>query len=303
MTPPPAEISVIIPTLARPQRRALLRACLDSVHEQHGVAKRIIVVVNGGERDEALVQSLREDARLQVLVADQANLPGALRLGRSHVESPWFTAIDDDDTLLPGALALRRAALEANPDAIAVVTNGLLRGAAGDARHLASFDTVRQDPLQSMLDLNWLLPGSWLCRTGAVTEDVFIDMPQYLECTYLGLRLALIGQVVFLDEPTVAWSIDTPGSLSKSTAYALGQVDALERLMQMPVTLPARIRAGLNAKLASACHSAAALHLREGRPRAAWRSHLRCLRTGSGWRYGLFTLRLLARPQIRQTRR
>lgn len=295
MTQASAEITVIIPTLALAQRRLLLQACLDSVHAQHGVTTRIVVVVNGRDRDAALLRSLTDDNRLEVIVTDHADLPAALRLGRTRVATPWFTAIDDDDTLLPGALALRKAAIEAHPDAIAVVTNGLRRGTSGDDLHLTDFAAIRRDPLQGMLDFNWLLPGSWLCRTSAVPEQVFSEMPRYLECTYLGLRLALLGRLIFLDEPTVAWSTDTPGSLSKSTLYLLGQADALERLCHLP--LPARIRAGLSTKLAAAFNSAAALHLREGRRRAAWRNHLRCLRTSSGWRYGLFTLHLLAGPR------
>jgi len=291
VTPSLAGITVIIPTLALAQRRPLLQRCLDSVHAQQGVTVHIVVVVNGRQRDEALLRLLADDPRLELIVSDHSDLPAALRLGRARVETPWFTSIDDDDTLLAGALARRLAAGELHPEAIAVVTNGLRRSVTGDVRHLESFDTIRPDPLQAMLDLNWLLPGSWLCRTSAVPEQVFGEMPRYLECTYLGLRLSLMGPIVFLDEPTVAWSTDTPGSLSKSREYLLGQPDALERLLSLP--LPTRIHAGLSAKVASALHGAAALHLQEGRWRAAWRSHCRCLQTRTGWRYGAFTLRLL----------
>ena len=47
----------------------------------------------------------------------------------------------------------------------------------------------RAEQMQQKAD-NWLLPGSWLCRTEAAGPKFFDGMPRFLECTYLGLRFA-----------------------------------------------------------------------------------------------------------------
>lgn len=268
---------------------------IDSVQAQHGVRATPLVVVNGSDQDAQLVAALRADGRLRIEAAAPADLPNALRLGRAHVDTPFFTALDDDDVLLPDALRMREAALEERADCVAVVTNGWRREGRRDTLHMSSFEAVRRDPLRSVLDRNWLLPGAWMARTDAVQDEVFAGMPRYLECTYLAVRLAVTGRTCFLDEPTVAWSADTPGSVSKSREYVLGLEAALQRILQLD--LPADVRRGFRRKLAWAQHGAARLLLAEGRNQAAWGTHLRSLGGPDSWRFLTLTPRLfLMRP-------
>jgi len=204
---------------------------IDSVHGQRGVTTIPLIVVNGDVCDAPLVAALHRDARIRIVTTPAADLPGALRLGRSHVDTAFFTALDDDDVLMPTALRVRRDALADRSDHVAVVTNGWRRDAQGDTLHMPSFDAVRRDPLRTLLDRNWLLPGAWLARTEALEDELFASMPRYLECTYLAVCLATTHRTCFLDEPTVAWSVDTPGSLSKSRAYLLGLEAGLQRIL------------------------------------------------------------------------
>jgi len=297
MNSTPSAITVIMPTRALRERSRLLRRALASVLAQEGVRPAPVVVVNGSRRDGELVAWLEQHRGIRVLSNDEESIPAALGLGRSHVDTPWFSELDDDDFLLPGALLARVRALEERADYAAVVTNGLLRDASGDKLIVANFAAVRCDPLRSMVKFNWLLPGSWLCRTSAVDGEVFRDMPPHLECTYLGIRLATTHRTCFLDEPTVVWCADTPGAASKSREYVVGQEGAIRRILELE--LPPDVRDSYRRKLAISRNVAARLLLREGDERAAWGCHLRSLLDPAGWRHWRFTLRLIVGERSR----
>ena len=291
MNSTPPAITVIVPTRALRERSVLLRRALASVLAQEGVRALPVVVVNGPRRDAQLMASLEQDRLIRVLSNEEESIPAALNLGRSQVDTRWFAELDDDDLLLPGALLARVRALEERADCAAVVTNGLRRDASGDTLNVADFAAVRRDPLRSLVRFNWLLPGSWLCRTSAVDGEVFRNMPPHLECTYLGIRLATTHRTCFLDEPTVVWCTDTPGAASRSREYVLGAESAITRILEMQ--FPPDVRNSYRRKLANSRNGAARLLLREGNRRAAWRCHLRSLRHPAGWRDWRLTLRLI----------
>jgi hypothetical protein len=242
------------------------------------------VVINGPDRDRTLVGELRADPRLRVALLDGADLPAALQAGRQMVETTWFAELDDDDILLPDALATRVRALQDRPEFDAVVTNGFDRnaGSGSDALIIDDFEAVETDPLRALLRANWLLPGSWLCRTSSVGRDVFEGMPRFLECTYLALRLVTRYRVRFLNCPTVVYYRDSPLAESKSEDYLLGQATALRRLLDLD--LPSDVRAEFRSRVRQACQANVRLHLKEGRVRDAWCWHLQSLRERGGWR-------------------
>lgn len=290
------EVTVIVPTLALRARAALLRRALATVRAQAGVRAIPLVVVNGTERDPVLLRELRADPGVRVIVLDDADLPAALCAGRAHVDTEFFGGLDDDDELLPDALSLRVRALADDEACAAAVSNGFRRNGAGaDVLHVPDAEAVDADPLRALIRINWLLPGSWLCRTASVGVSMFDGMPKYLECTYLALRFALDGRMRFLASPTVIWNTDTPASQSRSRAYVLGQVPALERILALPS--PPEVRAAFRTRLSVARHAIADLHLHEGSRDEAWRWHLRSLRGPGGWRFLPFTRHLLRSPR------
>jgi glycosyltransferase involved in cell wall biosynthesis len=291
------QVTVIIPTLARSARMAELWRAIESVLTQEGVAARPLIVVNGASRDIGLVHALAADSRVSLVSLSEASLPGAIRAGRAQVDSPFFTILDDDDVLLPGALALRIDTLRQRPDIDTVVTNGFLRSADGDTIHIANHQAVQEDPLRALLNINWLLPGSWLSRTRAVPPEWLEDLPPYLECMYLATRFASAGRMLFLETPTIAFSRDTPGSLSKSEAYALGEVPGLEAIRRLP--LPGWYRRGIDRKMTASLHSLSERARMSGRYSEAWRWHLRSLLGRGGLRHLGFTRYLVAGPIAR----
>jgi glycosyltransferase involved in cell wall biosynthesis len=291
VTVPDRAVTVIIPTLGLRERAASLQAAIASALAQDGVCPTVLVVFNGARRDADVECALREDRRIELLVREVGGLPAALAAGRALVTSPWFTALDDDDFLLPGALLLRVRALEERSDCAAVITNGFRRNGSGDELHVKPHSGVHADPLRTMLQGNWFLPGSWLCRTESVGVRIFEEMPSYLECTYLALRIATEHPIVWRDTPTVVYSVGSPAAESLSRAYVLGQVTGLRRIIAL--NLPDDVRRALRARIAGAYHAAADHERAAGALLAAWRWHVASLMQPSGWRYLPFTRHLL----------
>lgn len=285
-------ISVIFPTLARRERAASLRRALESALTQRGIRAVPLVVINGNERDPELVRELEADRRFRTIALQSVGIPAAIRAGRALVDTPYFSALDDDDLFLPGALQLRLDALTAEPELAYVVTNGYRRDEGGDILHVPDAAAVSRDPLMAVLVSNWLLPGSWLARTDTLGEAVFADMPRYLECTYLAVRLASAGRMKFLATPTVVWHTSDPRSESRTREFHLGEVAALRRILDLK--LPDAFRLGIRRKVGEACHSIASRHLAENNPRGAWRWHLESLQAPGGLKYLLYSRRVLA---------
>jgi len=284
-------VSVIIPTLALRERTALVWRAIESVLDQRGVRASPIVVINGPLQDDDLVAQMRRDPRLRVVEQGPADLPAALRLGRTHVDGGWFTALDDDDFMLPGALALRVQALRDTDRFDAVVTSGYCRSEDGDTLSIGDVERVASDPLGELVRSNWLLPGAWLCCNDPASATLFDGMPPHLECTFLAIRLCTTRRVRFVATPTVVWHRDSPVSASRSISYRTGQAASLRQLMRLD--LPARVRDGYRRKLAAAHHDAARAWLERGDLAQAWQQHLRSLRSSGGWRHFPFTRRLL----------
>src|SRR5690606_12099107 len=136
-----------------------------------------------------------------------------------------YAELDDDDELLPNALALRLDAM-ADGSIDVVVTNGLVGNGARHVRAIDNMAEIAAAPLISLMSRCWLRPGSAMFRTEAVGSEYFQDIPPYLEWTYLALRLAVTRNIRFLDEPTFVYNAATHPSLSKSVDYVLRQPQA-----------------------------------------------------------------------------
>jgi hypothetical protein len=111
----------------------------------------------------------------------------------------------------------------------------------------------------------------------------------------MAVRLATTHRAFFVDQPTIAWSADTPQSASKSREYVIGAEAAIKRILALD--LPPDARQGFRGKLADAQHSVVRLYMAEGAWRAAWEQHLRSLRGPRFWRFLRLTPRLLLMPR------
>lgn len=289
----PESVAVIVPTLAQRSRRNLLRRALTSIFDQDGVRPRPIVIVNGRDPDPDTVSDLEGDPRVTLLTQERADLPAALQIGRAHVREPWFTSLDDDDLLLPGALQKRVQALQEAPGFDAVVTGGLVSESGDSPKPWQDMQQVAGDPLAALAASNWLLPGAWLCRADDSSLALFDGMPRHLECTYLAIRLVTTRRVRFIDDPTVIWYAGTPESASKSLDYLLGQPRAIERILELD--LPAGLRACFRRRRSASLHACARQHIADRRALDAWHAHAQSIGGPRGWRYLPYTLTMLAR--------
>lgn len=285
------DIAVIVPTRGLRERRDGLRAALDSILSQEGVCARPIVVLNGNMCCPEVARLLRGDSRLTLLELGPAGIPAALQLGRGAVQAPWFGTLDDDDVLLPGALAQRLAMLDGASDIDVVVTNGYRCEGAGRTLNIAPAVRIDGDPLRALLRRNWLLPGSWLARSDRVGPELFARMPRYLECTWLAVRFSMEYRMRWSDEPTVAYRVGSPLAESRSDDALTGQVEALRRILELD--LPDDVRREFRRRVGGALHTLANHALRAGDRRMALAWHLRALRQPGGWRYLPFLRHLL----------
>lgn len=286
-----ATVSVIVPTTALAVRRELIGRAIDSILAQTGVRAVPTVIINGPARDPDVTRALIADDRVRVHVLEEAGLANALQVGRRLVDAPWFAELDDDDVLLPGALESRVEALVRHEAYDCVVTNGYRRSFGEDTLHVADMRAVERDPIRVFWDFNWLLPGSYLCRTDRVRADLFDGAPDFLECSYVALRLATTYRIRFIERPTVIWHQYTPSSASHSRGFILSQPQAHEHLLKL--ALPPYARRKVRDRIVSSLHSGSEFLLNEGSQLEAWRWHLRCLLRQGGYRYLPYTRKLL----------
>jgi hypothetical protein len=290
-------VCVLIATLASRERGPYLHRALASVRAQAGVEARAIVVVNGAVADPALVAGLARTTGVTLLRRDEPSLPGALAAGRRLVDTPSFAQLDDDDELLPGALArrLERMAGPDRPDA--VVTNGVIRNGARDSASMPDVAAVERAPLEALMARNWLLPGSALFRSATLDATLFDATPPYLEWTYVALRLVLRHRIAFLPDATVLHHEGLPFSVDQSRECALRRPLAFDAVLALE--LPAGIRSTLRRKRGAAWHAAAEAARLSGDLRAARAAHVKSLFAPGGWRYLAYTRRLAGRAAAR----
>ncbi len=217
----------------------------------------------------------------------------ATLLGRQFVETPYFTYLDDDDELLPYALARRIAILECE-QVDCVATNGYhCRNGVDEPLFTNTQRFVTGEFLESLLESrNWLASGACMFRTQTVTEHYFQDLPRHREWTVIAYRIASDARVKFCDVPTCRINSSSK-SESKKDSYAEAAAEAWEKIMHAnhrDDLLPA-IRRQQSVALRNLC-SYYRLQRRFG---SAWGAYVRALNRGAGWSFVPYAALLLVR--------
>jgi glycosyltransferase involved in cell wall biosynthesis len=296
-------ISVIIATTCEKRREREIQRAVASVLDQEGVPVELILVVNGERFDPGLLQSLRENPRLRVEYRQQGSFPAALRHGREVIRGEYFAFLDDDDMYLPGALRIRLDGINDGSPVDWMCTNGFEeRGGVGvpymSAEEVAF--TLR-DPINAQYSVNWLGSSGALFRTTAIPPEFFDGVTKHYEWTWLTYVLLMAGKTVrFVDQPTF-YKYDTPGSLSKDKS-ADPRVTELRLLELMKPGTPPPSWSRLHEKIRGCLHSLASFHCDRGEVGPAWSYHWRSLMEPGGWRYLLYTRKLVA-ASVRQMAR
>ena len=292
MTTELPDVDVLIVSLCAASRAAAIRRAIDTALSQEGVRARVTIVVNGQRYDRELFETLKRTRGVRVLYQTEPSIFLARRCAREEVRAPFFGFLDDDDQLLPGALATRVHALVHDPDAAAAITDGFLTAGGSQSLILGAIAAIREDPLHSLLEGNWLATASALFRTAAVPPEYFDVTIRSNDMTFLAFRLALGKRMIFVDVPTYRKTY-SPDSISLTQSWALPSLDTLDRMLEFP--MPASVRRGLRRKCAAAAHQISDIHRERGEAASAWRYHLRSLMEPGGLlRYALHTRHLFA---------
>jgi glycosyltransferase involved in cell wall biosynthesis len=290
----PLTVSVILPTKALKERGASLDRAVRSVFSQERVSVQLIVVANGAQCDREILEEFGRRRHIRLIRIDRASFSQALKVGRSFVDTPFFAELDDDDELLPHALATRIEHMKSDLSTDVVVTNGFICSGGLCKLNILDFTEVKADPLRAVLDNMWLIPCGAMYRTDTVGADLFDGIPPSLEWTYLALLLALKKNISFIDTPTFIYNRDTENALSKSKDWIASHPMALRAMLQLD--LPADVEARLRSKHVRAVHCNSVIVLEDGHWTRAWKWHLRSLVGRGGWRYLSYTRHLLISP-------
>jgi glycosyltransferase involved in cell wall biosynthesis len=286
--------TVLIPTTCERHRAAAIWRAIESVAQQPGPT-RTIVVVNGSRFDAALFGALRGRDSLQVAYQQVGSLAVARRFGRSLVSTEYFTFLDDDDEILPGTLAYRVEKLRADGGADVVVSNGYIYDGREERLACTTFAGVERDPLLALMKRNWFVSCAGLFRTATVTEDFLDGTTEYGEWTMMTIRLLMARRrFVFLDRPTFRKHAETVGAMSKTTVYLEGMLATLIRFLDFD--LPPEVRKLVRRKVGAALHTRSDLARAAGRRREAWGYHLQSLAFPGGWRYFAYSRKVVPWP-------
>jgi hypothetical protein len=283
-------VTAIIPTACVKERADSLIRAISSLHAASRDPITILVIINGNRFDSTLAAKLRSREDIEVDQISEGSAPLAQLHGRTLVETDFFCFLDDDDEYLAGAIDRRITALEQEPTAALIATNGYRHINGIDTIAFQQLQTVPDDPLFALFRENWLASCGCLFRTHEVGIEFFERPHEYLEWTWLAFRIARSGKrIVVLDQPGFR-IFDTPSSVSKTSAYLRSHVALYRRMLQEP--LPGPVSSEIRKRLAIALNMQSLASLQEESLGAAWAYHLQALSMRGGWRYATQTLRL-----------
>jgi glycosyltransferase involved in cell wall biosynthesis len=284
-------VSVIIPTMATLQRKALLMRAIESIRASSGKPLCIIVVVNGDRYDVGVCDWLKSQRDVRYEYVASPSAPGAVLRGRELVQTEFFSTLDDDDEYLAGMTDRKVSILTADHQMDLLVANAYQCSGDVDTLLYDQLGDVSSRPLECLMQFNWLHNGNALFRSVSVTTAYFKDYHAYGEWTWLAFRLAMDGKkVAVLDIPSFRYN-DTSESLSKSSAYAQSYMSLFRRMLdRMP---PRHIKRMIHRNMGAACHDASVASLRDGRKLDAWRYHWQSLVEIEGLKYLGYTRHLV----------
>ncbi len=285
------DVSVIIPTLAEQRRFERLQRCIASIRDSSVKHCTIIAVVNGSRSSAEVVQWLRDQNDIRLIIEPTPSAPNAVRIGRNAVQTSFFSTLDDDDEYLPESTDRKLSALLSHPEADLLVTNGFNNWNGEDERFYTHLSRVTSDPLGTLFEANWLASCNALYRTERVPIAYFCDAHPFAEWTWLAYRLALDGKkIVTLDEPCFRYNC-TPNSLSQSEVYTAAYPSLFKRMLDCKP--PPQIRKLIQRRFSAVLHDRSAACLKSGDYRDALKAHMQSLLLPGGLRYLSYTRRLI----------
>ena len=294
-------VSIIVPTMATAERAVSLQRAIDSIRTSSTKPVMVIPVVNGQRFSPGVCAWLKGQTDLHYIQIEEGSLPLALLEGRLRVQTEYFGFLDDDDEYLPGTLDAKIDALMAHPNLDIVISNGYRQSQGIQSVFHPDIGGVIKDPLGTLFERNWLASCGGLFRTRSATVHFFENPHPYAEWTWLAFRLCMAQKKLgAIDIPGFRIH-DTPGSLSKTTAYQQSYFSLFERMLQAKP--PHRIASRIRNYVSAAYHQVSEDELRRGNRFGAFKAHLRSIMSSPrGLRYLSYTRHLLRKVNTNSTR-
>jgi glycosyltransferase involved in cell wall biosynthesis len=290
------KVSVVVPTMATHERASLLKRAIDSIRQSSTVPTNIVVVVNGKKYDSAICEWLKEQSDITFDFLETPSLPAALRRGIELVSTEYFAMLDDDDEYLPLAIDERLRMLESDRDIDLVITNGYRHVHGTDEIWYEDLDVVNNNPLQSLMTVNWLSSCNALYRKLSIGPEFFTDIHPFAEWTWLAYQIVLAKKRIgVVNKPTFRIH-DTPGSLSKSPAFSASYISLFKKMLAL--NPPREIGLLIRRKLGSAYHDASNAAMYNGTWREALKLHWKSLLENGGIRYLGYSRHFLTRSKF-----
>ncbi|MBI5249427.1 MAG: glycosyltransferase, partial [Desulfomonile tiedjei] len=123
-----ALISIVLPTF---NGREYIRECIDSCLNQTFKNLELIVVVDGSTDDTEEILSTCTDQRLVVIKTENQGQAEAMNTGFEMARGKYWSWTSDDNIYMPDAFEVMADYLDANPQEVAVSTDGLVIDGAG----------------------------------------------------------------------------------------------------------------------------------------------------------------------------
>jgi len=255
-----------------------------------------IIVVNGSRYDSDALEYWRARRDVRLFELDEGDVVKARLFGRRSVDTEFFGFLDDDDVYLPSAVSARLGPMQSDQSVDVVVGNGLIERSGEESVVLTQIALHRARPLVGLAIENWMPSAcAALFRSATVGAQYFEEPDRYMEWTALAFRMVTDGlNVVFLNDLTYRIA-DTPGSLSKTLAYAREAPNTLRRMLDTP--LPADAKRIWERKYSAALHGLSDHYRLHGELGPAWKAHIRSLLRPGGINYALYTRHLLCRTR------
>lgn len=196
-------VSVIIPTVRRPQR---LAQALASVGEQTYPAVEVVVVNDGGVPVADQVVAYRQQFQRPVRLVELSQ-PGGISVARNAgarvAEGEYLALLDDDDRYRPDHLARLVAALAEQPDAVVAYDIALIlieEGVEADIPHITATCELGLPYDQARFDQDdYILTSAILMRaTAFAAVSGFDETLPFCEDWDLLLKLRQRGTLRFV---------------------------------------------------------------------------------------------------------
>ncbi len=234
-------LSYVIPSY---NRAAVLPAAAESVLSQLLPGDELVIVDDGSsDGTPAVLSALQQRWSALLTVVLQANAgPGAARnTGIAAARGDWIGFLDSDDILLPGAVALARAAVERQPTA-GFLCGGRIERLPDGRERLLRGHAVPADPVRAMRGFlvthrRSLGVGAVLARRDVAAKCGFPPELVFAEDNVFFARCLASTSTISVPEPLYRYNLD-PERVQSRAHWRDFSVERMVELMFDPAIVP-----------------------------------------------------------------